>query len=81
LRGDKETEVASRAQEMVAASGCLDGWVVSDPGQAAALWKIRADGAGLAGVSRDKPAWAGWEDSAVPARDLGTYLRDFEALL
>lgn len=26
LRGDKETEVVSRAQEMVAASGCLDGW-------------------------------------------------------
>lgn len=81
LRGDDETEVASRARKLVAASGCLDGWVVSDPGQAAALWKIRADGAGLAGVSLNKPAWAGWEDSAVPANDLGAYLRDFEALL
>ena len=50
LRGDDEAEVASRAKDMVAASGCLDGWVVSDPVQAAALWKIRADGAGLAGV-------------------------------
>lgn len=81
LRGDDEAEVASRAKDMVAASGCLDGRVVSDPVQAAALWKIRADGAGLAGVSLDKPAWAGWEDSAVPAADLGAYLRDFESLL
>ncbi|WCC79349.1 FAD-binding and (Fe-S)-binding domain-containing protein [Cutibacterium equinum] len=81
LRGDDEAEVASRAKDMVSASGCLDGWVVCDPGQASALWKIRADGAGLAGVSLDKPAWAGWEDSAVPAADLGAYLRDFESLL
>lgn len=81
LRGDDETEVASRARKLVAASGCLEGWIVSDPGQATALWKIRADGAGLAGVSLNKPAWAGWEDSAVPANDLGAYLRDFEALL
>ncbi|WP_446914237.1 hypothetical protein, partial [Klebsiella pneumoniae] len=27
LRGDDETEVASRARKLVAASGCLDGWV------------------------------------------------------
>lgn len=81
LRGDDAAEVASRARTMVAAAGALEGRVVTDPAEAAALWRIRADGAGLAGVSLDEPAWAGWEDAAVPAAGLGAYLRDFEALL
>ncbi len=58
----------------------IDGWVVQDPAEAAALWKIRADGgAGLAGVSLAKPAYAGWEDAAVRPENLGAYLRDFDA--
>lgn len=81
VRGDDAAEVSSRAAAMAAASGCLDGRVISDPAEAAALWQIRSDGAGLAGVSLDKLAWAGWEDSAVPPSDLGGYLRDFETLL
>ena len=59
----------------------LDGRVVSDPAQALALWKIREDGAGLAGVSLARPAYPGWEDAAVPPERLGAYLRDFDALL
>ena len=39
--------------------------MVSDPVQALALWKIREDGAGLAGVSLARPAYSGWEDAAV----------------
>ena len=81
LRGDDAAEVASRAQKMTAASGCLDGRVVADAAEAASLWQIRSDGAGLAGVSLEKLAWAGWEDAAVPPAGLGDYLRDFEALL
>lgn len=70
-----------RADALLAASGCLDGAVVTDPQITAALWKIRADGAGLAGVSLAQPAYAGWEDAAVPPARLGAYLRDFDALL
>ena len=73
--------LAERADALVAASGCLAGRVVTDPQITAALWKIRSDGAGLAGVSLDRPAYAGWEDAAVPPERLGDYLRDFEALL
>ncbi len=56
--------------------------VVTDPSEAAALWRIREDGAGLSGRSpAGRPAHAGWEDSAVPPARLGAYLREFEALM
>ncbi|MFT3877555.1 MAG: FAD-binding and (Fe-S)-binding domain-containing protein [Propioniciclava sp.] len=71
----------ARADALVAASGCLEGRVVTDPKITAALWKIRSDGAGLAGVSLARPAYGGWEDAAVPPARLGAYLRDFDALL
>src|SRR5699024_4306709 len=45
--------------------------------EAAALWKIREDGAGLAAVSLPPPAHAGWEDAAVPPEHLGAWMRDF----
>ena len=81
LVGDDPAELASRAAALLAASDCLDGEVVADPVQALALWKIREDGAGLAGVSLADPAYPGWEDAAVPPEKLGAYLRDFDALL
>lgn len=81
LAGDDAAEVAARAQELLAAAAALDGWVVEDPAVALTLWQLRADGAGLAGVSLDDPAYPGWEDAAVPPQHLGSYLRDFEALL
>lgn len=81
LVGDDDVEIAERAQAMVAASGATEGWVVPDPVEAARLWTIRTDAAGLAAVALDRPAHAGWEDSAVPASKLGAYLRDFDALL
>jgi Fe-S oxidoreductase len=56
--------------------------VVEDPCEAARLWSIRADGAGLAGRSEDNAeCWPGWEDAAVPPQNLGTYLREFDALM
>lgn len=80
IAGDDLAEARTRAEALVAASGALEGWLPEGPA-AAALWKIRADGAGLAGVSLAKPAYAGWEDAAVPPLSLGAYLRDFDALL
>jgi FAD/FMN-containing dehydrogenase/Fe-S oxidoreductase len=63
------------------ASGALDSRIVEDPAEAAALWRIREDGAGLAGRSLPTPAYSGWEDAAVPPARLGEWLRDFDALL
>jgi Fe-S oxidoreductase len=69
------------AEKLIADSGCLEAVVVGGP-TAAALWRIREDGAGLGGrTPTDVPAWPGWEDAAVPPERLGGYLRDFEALL
>ncbi|WP_369138377.1 FAD-binding and (Fe-S)-binding domain-containing protein [Modestobacter versicolor] len=82
LTGDDAAEVADRARRMAAASGAVDTLVVDDPAEAAAIWRIREDGAGLAGRTSDgRPAHAGWEDAAVPVEQLGDYLREFEALL
>ncbi|KYH45987.1 FAD-binding and (Fe-S)-binding domain-containing protein [Branchiibius sp. NY16-3462-2] len=82
ISGDDLTEVLDRAGAAAIGCGAIDGLVVSDPATAAALWRVREDGAGLAGRSpRGRPAHAGWEDAAVPPARLGDYLRDFDALL
>lgn len=80
VAGDDAAEVRERAARV--AAGGEDALVVTDPAEAAALWRIREDGAGLSGRSpAGRPAHAGWEDAAVPPEMLGRYLRDFEALL
>ncbi len=81
LVGDEPVTLRARADALLADAQALDGWVVEDPVAAQALWKIREDGAGLAGVSLASPAYPGWEDAAVPPKNLGAYLRDFDALL
>ncbi|HEY0508953.1 MAG TPA: FAD-binding and (Fe-S)-binding domain-containing protein [Blastococcus sp.] len=82
LTGESAAEVAAGAQRVVADSGALDSLVVTDPAEAAAIWRIREDGAGLAARTSDgRPAHAGWEDAAVPPERLGEYLREFDGLL
>jgi len=81
LVGDDATEVDDRATKLVAAAGGLDGYVVRDPVAAKAIWQLRSDAAGYAGVSLDQPAYPSWEDAAVPADKLGAYLRAFDKLL
>ena len=81
LVGEDAAEVRDRAERLLAFAHATEGWIVDDPARAAELWKIRADGAGLAGVSLERPAYGGWEDAAVPPQHLGTYLREFDALL
>ncbi|MCR6030200.1 FAD-binding protein [Nocardioides sp. zg-579] len=66
---------------VVAAAGALESRMVDSAAEAAALWRIREDGAGLAARSLASPAHAGWEDAAVPPQALGAWLRDFDALL
>jgi Fe-S oxidoreductase len=82
LTGDSVAEVRDKAGHVLADAGALDSLVVTDPAEAAAIWRIREDGAGLAARTSDgHPAHAGWEDAAVPPERLGAYLREFEALL
>ncbi|MET8977965.1 FAD-binding and (Fe-S)-binding domain-containing protein [Streptomyces sp. NPDC004539] len=74
-------DAADAVRGLVAVGGALDTRLVDDPREAAALWRIREDGAGLAGRSLATPAYGGWEDAAVPPEHLGAWLRDFEELL
>jgi FAD/FMN-containing dehydrogenase/Fe-S oxidoreductase len=74
-------EAAGLVPRVVEAAGALDHRVVLDPAEAAALWRIREDGAGLAARSLGRPAYSGWEDAAVPPERLGAWLRDFDELL
>lgn len=81
LRGNDQGLLRRRAEALRADAAAMDAMIIDDPAQAGALWKIRADGAGLAGISLDRPAYPGWEDAAVPPEHLGEYLRAFDALL
>jgi len=79
--GDTLDEARAAAAKLAADGGCLDSAVITGPA-AAALWRIREDGAGLSGrTPAGKPAWPGWEDSAVPPASLPAYLRELEALM
>ncbi|MDH6198194.1 FAD/FMN-containing dehydrogenase/Fe-S oxidoreductase [Mycobacterium frederiksbergense] len=80
--GDTLADAMAAASRVEKGCGAMDSLVVDDSVRAAALWRIRADGAGLSGRSpAGKPAYAGWEDAAVPPERLGSYLRDFDALM
>lgn len=81
LTDDDPLRLTERARGLVSSAGAVDAEIVADHQRAATLWQIRADGAGLAGVGLAKPAYSGWEDSAVPADRLGAYLRELEQLL
>lgn len=74
-------EGAALLPAIVAAAAPLEHRRVTDAAEAAALWRIREDGAGLAARSLTRPAHAGWEDAAVPPERLGAWLRDFDELL
>ncbi len=87
------TDALSRQAEALAgtahgAAGFTGSEIVTDPARARSLWRIREDGAGLAtrlppgsGTESGAEAWPGWEDAAVPPEQLGSYLREFTALL
>jgi FAD/FMN-containing dehydrogenase/Fe-S oxidoreductase len=79
--GDTLDEAVAAARKLAADGACLDSAVYTGA-QAAALWRIREDGAGLGGrTPANAPAWPGWEDSAVPPAKLGPYLRELSALM
>ena len=86
--GEDVTASLERARALCADSAAIDTVVYPPGAQASALWRIRADGAGLGGRTPpdgagggDQQAWPGFEDAAVPPDNLGAYLRDFTALM
>jgi FAD/FMN-containing dehydrogenase/Fe-S oxidoreductase len=82
LGGDDRADVRARADALVRQVGAQAGWVVPSAAEAAALWRIREDGAALSvRLGRHGPALSGWEDAAVPPMRLGAYLREFEELM
>ncbi|GAA4920526.1 FAD-binding and (Fe-S)-binding domain-containing protein [Nesterenkonia rhizosphaerae] len=78
VAGDSAGDVL---QQVSAAAGAVGERLIDQAGEASALWKIREDGAGLAGISLPTPAHSGWEDAAVPPQHLGAWMREFEALM
>jgi FAD/FMN-containing dehydrogenase/Fe-S oxidoreductase len=79
--GVSPVQAGDAAVKLIAAAGCLDSAVVTGA-QAAALWRIREDGAGLGGRTPEgAPAWPGWEDSAVPPEKLPEYLPRLRSLM
>ncbi|QYN32998.1 FAD-binding oxidoreductase [Pseudonocardia sp. DSM 110487] len=82
LAGDDRSSVLDRADALIRDIGAVDAVVVDDPEPAGRLWRIREDGAGLAGTAPSgRPAWPGWEDAAVPPAALGEYLTGFDELV
>lgn len=80
--GADQEEAYANAQALVRDAGTTAVRVIPAGPEAARIWQIRADGAGLAGrTPSGAQAWPGWEDAAVPPERLGAYLRDFNALL
>ncbi|MBS4874825.1 MAG: FAD-binding protein, partial [Actinomyces sp.] len=86
--GEDVTASLERARALCADSAAIDTVVYPPGAQASALWRIRADGAGLGGRTPpdgegggDQQAWPGFEDAAVPPENLGAYLRNFTALM
>lgn len=82
MGGETPEESLAAAEAMVLDSRALDSVIIPTAAEARKLWRIREDGAGLAGRSPEGlPAWPGWEDAAVPPARLGEYLREFDALM
>ncbi len=80
--GQTPEQAQARAEAIVAAASTTASMILPAGPEATKMWRIRADGAGLAGrTPAGAQAWPGWEDSAVPPRALGAYLRDLDALM
>ena len=80
----KEEAVArahATARILAGSRSSLRAKVIEDEQEQLELWTLRESGLGAtAFVQGRRDAWEGWEDSAVPVDQLGTYLRRLRAL-
>ncbi|HEX4816887.1 MAG TPA: FAD-binding and (Fe-S)-binding domain-containing protein [Nonomuraea sp.] len=86
LDGDRMDAVTRKAEHLLerlrSHGRMVDGRVVPDQAERAALWRVREDGAGLSSrPASGGESWPGWEDSAVAPENLADYLSDFRGLL
>ena len=82
IAGDDPDAAMAEAEALVADASTAAFRILPAGPDAVRLWRLRADGAGLGGrTPAGKQAWPGWEDAAVPPDALGSYLREFEALM
>jgi FAD/FMN-containing dehydrogenase/Fe-S oxidoreductase len=85
--GDETIEEADgKARNLIRklrrADGFLDARIYDDEETEDQIWHLRESGLGAtAFVPGKEDAWEGWEDSAVPPDQLGSYLRRFRELL
>ncbi len=80
--GDEPGAALDAATRLARDAGTRYSKIVQAGPEASALWRIREDGAGLAGrTPAGAQAWPGWEDAAVLPERLGPYLREFEQLM
>ncbi len=83
--GDLKKETDAKAKAMIAdlklRKHSPTSKIFDDEEEEQELWKIRESGLGAtAWVPGEKPAWPGWEDSAVDPKYMGDYLEDLEKL-
>ncbi|PPF89533.1 FAD-binding oxidoreductase [Subtercola sp. Z020] len=82
VAGSDLDEALSLAARVAADSAAISHRIMAPGPDTRAIWRIREDGAGLAGrTPAGNQAWPGFEDAAVPPEHLGAYLRDFDLLL
>jgi FAD/FMN-containing dehydrogenase/Fe-S oxidoreductase len=82
VEGASTEEALANGRLLASHARTPDFMVIPSGAEASRLWRIREDGAGLAGrTATGDQAWPGWEDAAVPPEHLGRYLREFEELL
>ncbi|MGW5641254.1 FAD-binding and (Fe-S)-binding domain-containing protein [Saccharopolyspora sp. NPDC003752] len=80
--GADQGEAEAAARRIAAAMGeRAESVIHTAPARMAALWKIREEGSGYSTRMAGSERWSGWEDAAVPPERLGSYLREFDALL
>ena len=84
--GETTEEADERARECMERLGkesdAPDMKLFDKPPNESTLWDIRESGLGAtAFIPGEDDHWEGWEDSAVPPENLGSYLRGFRELL
>ncbi|GAA2517362.1 FAD-binding and (Fe-S)-binding domain-containing protein [Rarobacter incanus] len=80
--GETAEDAMENARNLVRVARTEEAMIFPAGPEATRMWRIRADGAGLAGrTPSGDQGWPGWEDAAVLPENLGAYLRDFDRLL
>ena len=82
--GETQPEADEQAERFIRSMSKHGDWpttrLFSDPAQQEAVWAVRKFGFAAANVPGRRIGWTGWEDSAVPPHQVGSYLRELRRL-